>query len=276
MSTWCKSAVNRVSLSCLAACRTRSRPCGALSRPCVRSVRSCLAFPLVPALRSTGSAAGSPALFACFAATHGGVRLLTLVRHALRLFEPSACGPGRPEGLWSSARPPRFRRDPFVRDLAFDPGRATAPCMTAPHISPSTNCTGSAPATYKITWLNPTPHTIAVYASPLPSPAAAQHSLAGGRYPLPAPDFHRLDRASFAWRTQFLDMAGGRVLCLFHEPETPHAPFIRKPDVLHMGLPRRPSETRGPAGRRRRRVRCSRKGWIGARRIFRSHSFVSY
>jgi hypothetical protein len=30
----------------------------------------------------------------------------------------------------------------------------------------------------------------------------AQHSLPGGRYPLPEPDFHRLDRASFAWRTQ--------------------------------------------------------------------------
>src|SRR4029077_9674116 len=28
-----------------------------------------------------------------------------------------------------------------------------------------------------------------------------QHSLPGGRYPLPGPDFHRLDRASFAWRT---------------------------------------------------------------------------
>jgi hypothetical protein len=26
--------------------------------------------------------------------------------------------------------------------------------------------------------------------------------LPGGRYPLPGPDFHRLDRASFAWRTQ--------------------------------------------------------------------------
>ena len=29
-----------------------------------------------------------------------------------------------------------------------------------------------------------------------------QHSLPGGRYPFPKPDFHRLDRASFAWRTQ--------------------------------------------------------------------------
>ena len=28
-----------------------------------------------------------------------------------------------------------------------------------------------------------------------------QHSLPGRRYPLPGPDFHRLDRASFSWRT---------------------------------------------------------------------------
>jgi hypothetical protein len=28
-----------------------------------------------------------------------------------------------------------------------------------------------------------------------------QHSLPGGRYPLPGPDFHLLDHASFAWRT---------------------------------------------------------------------------
>src|SRR5208337_2464786 len=88
-------------------------------------------------------------------------------------------------------------------DVALDPGRATAPRITAPHMWPSTKNTGSAPATFRISWLNPTPHTIAVYASPLPSPAAPQHSLAGGRYPLPAPDFHRLDRASFAWRTLF-------------------------------------------------------------------------
>jgi len=28
-----------------------------------------------------------------------------------------------------------------------------------------------------------------------------QHSLPGGRYPLPVPDFHRLDQISFSWRT---------------------------------------------------------------------------
>jgi len=49
------------------------------------------------------------------------------------------------------------------------------------------------------------PHTIAVYASLWSSPSTPQHSLPGGRYPLPGPDFHRLDRASFAWRTQSPD-----------------------------------------------------------------------
>src|SRR6516162_3868032 len=47
-----------------------------------------------------------------------------------------------------------------------------------------------------LSWLNPTPHAIAVYASSTLSPAAAQHSLPSGRYPLLGPDFHRLDRTS--------------------------------------------------------------------------------
>src|SRR6476661_1004425 len=52
-----------------------------------------------------------------------------------------------------------------------------------------------------LSWLNPTPHAIAVYASRLLSPVATQHSLPSGRYSLLGPDFHRQDRASFAWRT---------------------------------------------------------------------------
>jgi hypothetical protein len=67
---------------------------------------------------------------------------------------------------------------------------------------PSAFCTASAPAKLFLSWLNPTPHMIAVYASPWSSPSTPQHSLPGGRYPLPGPDSHRLDRASFAWRTQ--------------------------------------------------------------------------
>src|SRR6201997_1998472 len=54
---------------------------------------------------------------------------------------------------------------------------------------------------YDLSWLNPTPHAIAVYASQPTSPLTTQHSLPSGRYSLLGPDFHRLDRTSFAWRT---------------------------------------------------------------------------
>src|SRR6202011_2742800 len=98
-------------------------------------------------------------------------------------------------------RSPRFRRDPFIRDVASDPGRATVPRVTAPHMLPSAIATASAPAISRISWLNPTPHTITVYASPWSSPSTTHHSLPGGCYPFPGPDFPRLNRASFAWRT---------------------------------------------------------------------------
>src|SRR5712692_2058127 len=54
---------------------------------------------------------------------------------------------------------------------------------------------------YDLSWLNPTPHAIAVYASQPLSPVATQHSLPSGCYSLLGPDLHRLDRTSFAWRT---------------------------------------------------------------------------
>src|ERR1700726_3795137 len=47
-----------------------------------------------------------------------------------------------------------------------------------------------------LSWLNPTPHAIAVYASQPLSPVATQHSLSSGRYSLLGPDLHRLDRTS--------------------------------------------------------------------------------
>jgi hypothetical protein len=34
-------------------------------------------------------------------------------------------------------RPPSFRCDPFARDVAFDPGRASAPRVAVPHMLPS-------------------------------------------------------------------------------------------------------------------------------------------
>ena len=81
----------------------------------------------------------------------------------------------------------RFRRVPFMRDVALDPGRATEPrAVAAPHILPSTDENASAPAILSLSWLTPTPHMIAVYASPWSSPSTPQHSLPGGRHPLRA------------------------------------------------------------------------------------------
>src|SRR6516164_6818202 len=61
---------------------------------------------------------------------------------------------------------------------------------------------------YDLSWLNPTPHAIAVYASQPLSPVATQHSLPSGRYSLLGPDFHRLDRTSL-WLAHLFDHLGG-------------------------------------------------------------------
>jgi hypothetical protein len=76
-------------------------------------------------------------------------------------------------------RSPRFRCVPFRRDMVSDPGRVTAPRIAVPSMLPSTFPTGSASAIGGISWLNLTPHRIAVYASPGSSPSPMQHSLPG-------------------------------------------------------------------------------------------------
>src|SRR5450830_482790 len=98
---------------------------------------------------------------------------------------------------WPNVGSPRFRRDPFVRDGVFDLGRASAPRITVPHMLPSATLKASASAILLLSRLNRPSCTIAVYASPWSSPPTTQHSLPGGRYPLPGPDIHRLDLASF-------------------------------------------------------------------------------
>src|SRR5580692_13095332 len=82
--------------------------------------------------------------------------------------------------LWPDMRPLRFRRVPFGRDVAFDPGGATASRIAMPHMLPSTVPSVSASAKLLLSWLNPPPHPITVYASHPPSPPTAQHSLPGG------------------------------------------------------------------------------------------------
>src|SRR5215467_14788155 len=100
--------------------------------------------------------------------------------------------------LWPDMRSLRFRRFPFGRDGTFDPGGATASRIAMPHILPSTVPSVSASATLFLSWLNPPPHPITVYASHPPSPTTAQHSLPGGATYLTEPVFHRQERVSFA------------------------------------------------------------------------------
>src|SRR5580658_3355144 len=85
--------------------------------------------------------------------------------------------------LWPDMRPLRFRRVPFGRDVAFDPGGATASRIAMPHMLPSTVPSVTASAKLLLSWLNPPPHPITVYASHPPSPTTAQHSLPGGALP---------------------------------------------------------------------------------------------
>ena len=61
---------------------------------------------------------------------------------------------------------------------------------------------------YDLSWLNPTPHAIAVYASRPLSPAVTQHSLPSGRYSLLGPDLHRLDRTSLRLAHLFDHLVG--------------------------------------------------------------------
>src|SRR5262249_40103567 len=52
---------------------------------------------------------------------------------------PSRCGSPYSRSMQRrrpDPRPPRFRCDPFARDVAFDPGRASAPRIAVPHILP--------------------------------------------------------------------------------------------------------------------------------------------
>src|SRR5438034_1195395 len=111
----------------------------------------------------------------------------------------SRCGPSYSAPTrhrWPDPRSPSFRCDPFARDVALDPGRASV-LLSARRRHTSSLCDWrSDVCSSDLSWLNPTPHAIAVYASRPLSPVAAQHSLPSGRYSLLGPDFHRLDRTS--------------------------------------------------------------------------------
>ncbi len=63
------------------------------------------------------------------------VRLLATVHHRFRLIA-FPMRTARISACRSVARPPRFRRVPFLRDVVFDHGRASAPRIAVPHMLP--------------------------------------------------------------------------------------------------------------------------------------------
>src|SRR5436190_10461831 len=69
-----------------------------------------------------------------------------------------------------------------------------------------------------LSWLNPTPHAIAVYASCPLSPVGTQHSLPSGRCPLLGPDFHRLDRTSLRLAHSFNHLIAPSITQARHDP----------------------------------------------------------
>ena len=182
---------------CLAACRTRSSAPGH-ALPVLRPVRvSLIHVPLGPRPSLTSSADGCLSLFAGFITTAAGSDF-SCPCIAGYGSSPSRRGPDECSLARSDTRPPRFRRVPFVRDGVFDHDRASAPRIAVPHMLPSTGWKVSASVILTVSRLNGPPRTIAVYASWPTSPAVTQHSLPGGRYPLPRPDSHRLDQISLS------------------------------------------------------------------------------
>ena len=112
---------------CLATCRTRSSACDTRSRPCVRCVLCQLAFPSAPTLGSADSAAGCR-LCSSASSYYGGVRLLTIVHHRLRLLaSPMRTSAARVRSLLVDRETSRFpyKERPHMPSSPTTPRRAS-------------------------------------------------------------------------------------------------------------------------------------------------------
>ncbi len=137
--------MNRSFFLCLAAYRTRSSACDTLSRSCARRMLCWLAFPLVPALGSTGSAAGFPALFAGFTATMAESDFSGLCIGGYGS-SPSRHGPSGPPGRWPIQRSPGSRTRSVRTCQGLRPRRAEQALALARLLMlPSAQLTASAP-----------------------------------------------------------------------------------------------------------------------------------
>src|SRR5215468_12547940 len=119
---------------------------------------------------------------------HHRLRFLTFPMRASRL-----CS------LWSDMRPLRFRRVPFGRDGAFDPGGATASRMAMPHMLPSTG--SERLGLRNVTSFGAQSPTLSDHCVRFASAVADDYTTLASRRratALPGPVFHRQDHVSFA------------------------------------------------------------------------------
>ena len=165
---------------------------------------------------------------------HHRLRFLTFPMRASRL-----CS------LWPDMRSLRFRRAPFGRDGTFDLGGATASRIVMPHMLSSTVPSVSASAKFFLSWLNPPPLAITVYASHPPSPTTAQHSLPGGALP-PYRGRSFTGRTASAWP----DALGPGVRIPFAPAASPDLQWTAGWRAQSPGPPRR-SASGSPSGSRR-------------------------
>lgn len=160
--------MNLAFFPCLAALRTRSSACDTLSRSCARRVLCWSAFPLVPVLGATGSAADRSDLFVGFAATTTGSDFSGSCIIGYDSSSPR-CGPAvstrRP-----SPRSPGSRAKSFHTCQGLRPRRVgQALALTRPSMLPSVISNTSAPGLPKFSRLHGWPMCSPADASPISS-----------------------------------------------------------------------------------------------------------
>src|SRR6266403_1778350 len=172
--------------------------CDTVSRLCVRPECCWFAFPLVPALGSTGSAADRSALFASFAATTAGSDFPRSFIIGYRFSLPDAdqkrdC-PGRTRDLPSS--------DAILLRVicSSTPAGRAWPRLAALSMLRSTLCTVSAPATYPLRGSITHPTQPLCTLRGRRRRRLTQHSLPGCLLSITWVGLSPTDRASFAWR----------------------------------------------------------------------------
>src|SRR5271157_3594732 len=185
------------------------------ARSCARSVLCWPVFPLVPALRSTDSAAAGAALFAGFSRRMppAFVRIATISGSDFSCpciigygSSPSRRGPDNPRAARSDMRSPRFRPAPFMRDGVFDHDGVSAPRIAAPLILPSAQGDGLGLRHFQTFAAQyPTPHNCCVrfVAAVAGGPRNTRYRAGASPYP---------DRTCTGWIRSAYPVAPPRVL----------------------------------------------------------------